>query len=310
MPELQRSFSGWIAEAGWCGYGHTGELPHRIYENLRGRRPVSDLVHVWEDAGRIVGIAINLLHGVAFDVYTAPSLRGSDAERRMLRSAVETTAQLMNGSAGPFILADVYDCDVLRIQLVTELGFERFRTWENVTERDLLGTVPQPDPGGFRLRSARLEDADQLAAARNHSFNEDWTGDQYRRAVMDKPGYDPRREIIAEAPDGRIAAYAVYWLDEPNKIGHFEPVGTHRDFQRRGLGRAVMLHAMTQMQEQGMTRVTVHYLADNLPAHRLYESIGFQKRHETLGFRRAIGKRLPAGAMERAPGPEQPTATR
>ena len=51
-----------------------------------------------------------------------------------------------------------------------------------------------------------------------------------------------------------------------------------------------MLHAMTQMQEQGMTRVTVHYLADNLPAHRLYESIGFQKRHETLGFRRAIGK--------------------
>jgi hypothetical protein len=111
MPELQRSFSRWIAEAGWCGYGHTGELPHRIYENLRGRRPVSDLVHVWEDAGHIVGIAINLLHGVAFDVYTAPSLRGSAAERRMLLSAVETTARLMGGSAEPFVLGDVYDCD-------------------------------------------------------------------------------------------------------------------------------------------------------------------------------------------------------
>lgn len=54
-----------------------------------------------------------------------------------------------------------------------------------------------------------------------------------------------------------------------------------------------------------MTRVTVHYLADNLPAHRLYESIGFQKRYETLGFRRDIGKRAPACALEPAPGPEQ-----
>ena len=163
----------------------------------------------------------------------------------------------------------MFDCDALRVQLVTELGFERFRTWENVTERDLRGTVPQPEPG-----------------------------------------YDPHREIIAEAPDGQIAAYAVYWLDEQNKIGHFEPVGTHRDFQRRGLGLAVMLHAMRQMQEQRMTRATVHYLADNLPAHRLYESIGFQKQYETLGFRRAIGRRLPAGAVEPAPGQEQTIASR
>jgi mycothiol synthase len=290
MPELQRSFSEWIAEAGWCGYGHTGELPHRIYENLRGRRPVGELVHVWEDSGRIAGIAINVLHGVAFDVFTAPWLRGSDAERRMLLSAAETTTRLMDDSAGPFVLTDVYGCDDQRIRLVTSLGFSRYRIWENVTGRDLLGAIPQPEPGPFWLRSARLDDADQLAAARNHSFDENWTGDQYRQAVMEKPGYDPRREIVAEAPDGRIASYAVYWLDEPNQIGHFEPVGTHRSFQRRGLARAVMLHAMRQLQEQSMTQVTVHYLAENLPAHRLYESVGFKKRYETLGFRRDIGQ--------------------
>jgi mycothiol synthase len=292
MPRLLRSFSEWIAEAGWCGYGHTGELPHRIYENLRGRRPVGDLVQVWEGGGRIAGIGISLLHGAALDVYTAPSLRGSDAERQMLQVAVRTTMRLMEGSAEPFVLIDVYDCDAVRIQLVRELGFERFRTWENMAERDLRGTLPAPEPDGFLVRSAGPEDADQLAEARNHSFDEDWTGEQYRRAVMDKPGYDPSREIIAEAPDGRISAYTVYWLDERNKIGHFEPVGTHCDFRRRGLGRAVMLHAMRRMQEQGMTLVTVHYLADNFPAHRLYESIGFRKRYETHGFRRDLPRAL------------------
>ncbi len=287
MPRLLETFAGWIAEAGRCGYDHTGELPHRIYENLRGRQPVGELVQLWEDTVGIAGIAINMRFGVAFDVFTAPALRGSDAERQMLRQAHATTARFMQGSDDSFVLTDVFDCDTARIKLLTELGFERFRIWENVNERDLRGAVGEPEPGGFLLRSARLQDAGQLATARNHSFDEDWTGEQYRAAVMEKPGYDPSREIVAEAPGGRIAAFAVYWEDERNKTGHFEPVGTHRDYQRRGLARAVMLHALRQMQEQGMTLATVNHNADNLPALKLYQSIGFEKRYETLGFRRA-----------------------
>jgi mycothiol synthase len=287
MPQLQETVAGWIAQAGRCGYDHIGELPHRIYENLRGCRPVGDLVQLWEDADGLAGIVINMRFGVAFDVFAAPALRGSDAERRMLLGAYQTTASLIDGNDEPFVLTDVFDCDTARIKLLTDLGFEHFRNWEHVRERDLRGVITEAGPSdGFLLRSVRMEDADQLASARNHSFNEDWTGAQYRSAVMEKPGYDPSREIVAEAADGRIAAFAVYWVDERNKTGHFEPVGTHGDFQRRGLARAVMLHAMREMQELGITLATVNHLAGNLPARRLYESIGFEKRYETLGFRR------------------------
>ena len=291
MAQLQASFSGWIADAGRCGYDHIGELPHRIYENLRGHRPVGDLVELWEDPAGIAGLTISMRFRVAFDVFTAPALRGSEAERRMLRRAYETTARCMRGSGEPFVLTDVFDCDTARIRLLAELGFEHFRSWDNIAERDLRDVVGEPLPGRFLLRSARLEDADQLAAARNDSFGEDWTGEQYRSAVMQKPGYEPSREIVAEAPGGRVAAFAVYWLDDRNKTGHLEPVGTHRDFRRRGLARAVVLHAMRQMQGQGMTLVTVNHLSDNIAALRLYESIGFRKRYETFGFRRS----LPAG---------------
>ncbi|MEE6261286.1 GNAT family N-acetyltransferase [Plantactinospora sonchi] len=286
LPHLQATVATWIAEAGSCGYDHIGELPHRIYENLRGHHPVGDLVHVWELADTTVGLAINLRFGAAFDVFTAPALRGGPTEHEMLRVAYETTARHL-ADAEEYVLTDVFDRDVTRIRLLTELGFTQFRTWDDVTERDLGDPLPEPTtPDGFVLRSARLTDADQLAEARNRAFDTDWTGELYRSAVMTKPGYDPAREIVVEAPDGRIAAFTVYWLDERNRRGHFEPVGTHPDFQRRGLARAAMLAAMRRMRTAGMTTVSVHYNADNLPAHRLYASIGFQKRYQTYGFRR------------------------
>ena len=289
LPSLQDTVASWIAVAGRCGYDHIGELPHRIYENLRGRHPVGELVQLWEDAAQIVGVAINLRFGVAFDVFTSPALRGGESERQMLRQAYATTARFMAGSSERFVRTDVFSCDSTRLELLTELGFEQFRSWDDVNERSLTDAITEPRlADGFLLRSASPQDADQLAAARNHSFDEDWTGEQYRRAVMDKPGYDPAREIVVEAPDGRIAAFAVYWLDQRNSTGHFEPVGTQPDFQRRGLARAMLLHALRQMQGHGMTLATVNHDAENLPARKLYESIGFEKRYQTYGFRRAV----------------------
>jgi len=56
---------------------------------------------------------------------------------------------------------------------------------------------------------------------------------------------------------------------------------------------------MRQMRELGITLVTVHHLAGNVAARRLYESLGFEQRYLTLGFRR----RSP-----QLPAPGQPSA--
>ncbi|WP_218779456.1 N-acetyltransferase, partial [Streptomyces sp. NRRL B-24572] len=105
--------------------------------------------------------------------------------------------------------------------------------------------------------------------------------------VMTRPGYDPAREILAEAPDGRIGAYTVYWVDERNGLGHFEPVGTHEAFRRLGLARAVMAESMRRMAELGLRRVTVNHDAENLPAAKLYGALGFTRECRTHGYRRA-----------------------
>jgi ribosomal protein S18 acetylase RimI-like enzyme len=103
---------------------------------------------------------------------------------------------------------------------------------------------------------------------------------------MEKPGYDPGREVVVESPDGQVAAFTTSWLDELNHTGHLEPVGTHRDFRRRGLARAAMLEAMRRLADAGMRTVTITHDAENVPARRLYESLGFRKRYETYGFRK------------------------
>jgi mycothiol synthase len=290
LPVLQDVVAGWIAVAGRCAYDHVGELPHRIYENLRGRRPIGELVQVWEERGSVMGIAINLRFGCSFDVFTAPALRGTAAEDAMLRHAAYVTAHAA-ASTEEFVLTDCFDCDTVRAKLLTELGFERFRTWDAVNELTLDDEPALAPVADFEIRPATLDDADALAEAHNGAFGDTWTGEQYRTEVMTKPGYDPSHEIVAVAsgdPAGRIAAFAVYWTDVLNKLGHFEPVGTHPGFQRQGLGKAVMAYALHEMWADGMTKVTVNHNAENTAAAALYASLGFEPVEQTSGYRRPI----------------------
>ncbi|MEV4426285.1 GNAT family N-acetyltransferase [Streptomyces sp. NPDC053792] len=288
MPRLQETVAEWIATAGRDAYDHVGELPHRVYDNLRGGPPVGDLVHVWEDEddGRIGGVTICLRFGSAFDAFCAPELRGGDTERTMLTFAADTTTRYM-AEDEEYVLSDLFETDTTRGRLLYELGFTRFRVWDDVNTRDLTDLPPVGVPDGFTVRAATLDDAEALAEARNASFGSDWTGTAYRDGMMTRPGYDPAREIVAEAPDGRIGAYTVYWVDRRNGLGHFEPVGTHEAFRRRGLARAVMAESMRRMAELGLRRVTVNHDAENAPAARLYGSLGFTVECRTHGYRRA-----------------------
>jgi GNAT superfamily N-acetyltransferase len=68
-------------------------------------------------------------------------------------------------------------------------------------------------------------------------------------------------------------------LDEANKTAEFEPVGTHPDYRRRGLARAMLLHGMHRARASGATHMTVACLgAPGHPRARgLYYSAGFRE---------------------------------
>ncbi len=303
LPRLEAALARWIQAAGDCGYYQVGNIAHRIYEGLPPTHDRSALVQVWEERhsasasdsasdGKIIGFAYTFLFEAGFFVFTAPAYRGTEVELTMLRTAHDRTRELVqaadNATAGSVaVITDVFDCDVARIELLTQLGFTRYRLWDHVTERALNGSLPAVAlPDGFSIRPATLDDAAGLAAIRNATFGGHWHADRYREQVMQRPGYRSADEVVVVAPDGHFAAFTVTRLDQQNRIGLLEPVGTRREFRRLGLARALLNHALALMQRAGMERAVVAHGADNLPARELYRSLGFRKKYAIDGYRR------------------------
>ena len=94
--------------------------------------------------------------------------------------------------------------------------------------------------------------------------------------VMASPTYRPELDLVIAATDGTFNAFTIVWFDEVNRIGLFEPLGTHPDHQRRGLGRAIMTEGLRRLAALGATKAFVSTGPDNLGANALYTAIGFQ----------------------------------
>ena len=105
---------------------------------------------------------------------------------------------------------------------------------------------------------------------------------------MRSSSFHIERELVVVAPDGRFAAFLVYWIDPISKSGLFEPVGCHPDFQRRGLTTALMYEGLQCMAAQGMTMaIVVHEAPDDNPASAaLYRSVGFTPKYGSNQYRR------------------------
>jgi ribosomal protein S18 acetylase RimI-like enzyme len=182
--------------------------------------------------------------------------------------------------AGDCIYADAFQGDTARVTLLTELGWEADDGLPYILNRSTIDLIPLPTlPEGFAFRAAKsIEDAAALAAVHNASFGSSWTPEGYGR-VMLSPGYAPERELVIQAPDGPFAAFTIIWFDHLNATGLFEPVGTHKDYRRRGFGRAIILYGLQQMAAAGMKFATVAHFGQNEAAQGLYQACGFKPWH-------------------------------
>lgn len=151
-------------------------------------------------------------------------------------------------------------------------------SWVQFNRRELTD-VPDPVlPEGFRfLTAGDISVADAVRAHRDAWHPSSFTEAAFERVRRTWP-YRADLHVLVAAPDGTLAATAIIWLDEATRTAEFEPVGTHRDFRRQGLGTALQLQGMHLAKAAGATRMLV--ACRGAPAHPgprgLYYGVGFR----------------------------------
>lgn len=291
LTSLQTFNAEAIAVTDGCGYVHPGDIPHRLFNGNKYFDP-AEVMTIWEDRS---GVAAWVLVGPrhkAYDAQVRPDLRGGEFEREVLAFADARTIELMrvHGIHDDVILGDAFRCDSTRVGLMAEAGWLPGGEPPYVINRARISDLAEPMiPAGYSIRPVSgVEEAAAVAGLHAAAFpGAGWTTDLYRH-VMESPGYEPGRELVAETPDGDLAAFAVTWYDELNRTGLLEAVGTHPDHRRRGLGRAVVTFASHHMASAGMQDAIVANFASNVASEALYRSAGFEPWHVLDSYTKAI----------------------
>lgn len=242
---------------------------------------LQDVITLWEVDGKITAMLNPDGYGEAF-FQIHPAFRDDVPMSEMLDVA-EQKLPRTNEEGEKELLAWVNADDDSLKKLFTERGYARSKfSAEHMRRRFFSKPIPgSPTLNGYTVRA--LGDEDELPARSWLSWkafhpdepDEKYEGWEWYMNVQRVPLYRRDLDIVAVASNGELAAFCTVWFDDVTRTAAFEPVGTHPDHQKRGLGKAVMSEGLRRAQRLGATLATVSSYSTG--AHALYESIGFTK---------------------------------
>ena len=108
----------------------------------------------------------------------------------------------------------------------------------------------------------------EIMAIERIAYSYPWSERFFRQELQ----VECARSLLVQL-DGRIVGYILFWL-LPGEID-IHNVAVHPDFRRRGLGRHLLEQVITEARSRASTRITLEVRKSNLPAQKLYESMGF-----------------------------------
>jgi ribosomal protein S18 acetylase RimI-like enzyme len=183
-----------------------------------------------------------------------------------------------------------------RIALLELHGFQALPERSLHLIRRLADPIPAPTlPLGFVIRSVTGEqEVGALVALHRAAFGTENLSSDDRLSWMRTSDYDSNLDLVAVAPDGRLAAYCFCGISQEDNArtgrneGFTDPVATHPDFQKLGLATALLLHGMRLLRDQGVDWAVLSTLNDNIAMQRTAQAVGFQVAWESQWFSRPL----------------------
>jgi mycothiol synthase len=214
------------------------------------------------------------------DLREHPRLSGVGGARALLE-ATETWAR-GRAAASALFRGVVPSPDEGLRRLYEEAGYRLVRhTLEMRVELD--ADLPEPQwPEGMRMRTlVPGEDERAVYEADLEAFEDHWEPsrepfDEWRAWAVEHPRFDPSLWFLAEAGEALVGycVCGVHASGDPS-FGFVYSLGVRRPWRRRGLGLALLRHALREFRGRGMRRAALDVDAENLTgAVRLYERAG------------------------------------
>ncbi|MFW9849797.1 MAG: GNAT family N-acetyltransferase [Candidatus Thorarchaeota archaeon] len=172
----------------------------------------------------------------------------------------------------------VQDDDEQRQNLLKKLGYERTEVEGADQVYDMSHEPPDYQlPEGYSVRHVAVnEEWEKYRAVQKAVFTHIKDMSQKILYIYSTASfYVPELDIVAVDPDGNFAAFCTGRIDPVSKIAELEPVGTHPDHRKKGLGKAVILECLKRLKEYEPPAIVILGAAATEGANRLYESVGF-----------------------------------
>jgi len=280
--------------AGRCGSVHMADLPYRL-SSWAFDDPQNVAQWVTAD-GRLRAWAVMQTPFWTIDYACHPEV-GPDLHRQVLNWADQRAHQLTGApDARPAWYINVFPGQKKRIHDLEAAGFVCQSdvgkdSWSKVWM--ILHSQPAKvygAPAGFVVRPlAGPGEVEAYVELHRSVFETKNMTVEWRLRTLSHPDYVPDLDLVVAAPDGRLAAFCIGWLNRrpaSKPSGQIEPLGCHKDFRKYALGRVALSECLRRLQACGMQKI--HVETDNYrnTAIALYRSVGFRVIRNILVFRK------------------------
>lgn len=261
---------------------HPGDLVWRTLNSAQ-YRPEREM-RIWEEGGQIAGFILQKRLG--FDFTAAPWLKPEPRQNLLAAMLAHALQQARERGLEGNLHTSISERDLESAQVLQAAGFVQADDLMYALERPLSEVIPAPAlPEGLVVRSPEPHELEERVDVHLEVWHPSRFSLEAYQHIRRAPVYRPDLDLVAATLEGQFVAYCIVWYDPLNGVGEFEPVGTRKAWQRRGLGQAVLTEGFRRLQKLGARKAVVYCYQDNLA---FYGSAGFGVFNRWVGYKKPL----------------------
>jgi mycothiol synthase len=209
-----------------------------------------------------------------------PLSEGDEVRQALFDWLEERFRERAAGADGALLRFFMWSPDEPLKRLVERSGYELIRHSYRM-RIDFAEDPPEPEwPEGITVRVVGDGDMDAVYEAHQESFEDSWEHNRSPRAEWEHwmrsgDSFDPTLWFLAEQGSEPAGVILCRPHEAEEGMGWVSVLGVRRPWRRRGLGRALLLHAFHEFLRRGFGGVALGVDAASLTgAVRLYENAG------------------------------------